>query len=83
MAWNPTCHQNDERLFDLAREFIAAETADDMLFYVWGHSFEFDMYQSWDAFETFCQMMAEHEEIVKLTNAQVMLYQNAKRDESR
>lgn len=42
------------------------------LFYLRGHSFEFDKFQSWDAFERFCSLMADHRETISfMTNGQV------------
>ena len=52
---NPTCHHRDPNVFRLIDEFLAAEPEDsDLLFYLWGHSFEFDRneeYNSWEHIE--------------------------------
>lgn len=69
MIWQPTCHQNDVNLFDLADAFLRAEPEHDMLFYIWGHSFEFDKYNSWDVFERFCDKIAGKNDIEYVTNA--------------
>lgn len=72
MEWNPTCHQNDSQLFSLAEQFLNGEPDGIQLFYLWGHSFEFDKFQSWDAFERFCSLMADHRETISfMTNGQV------------
>ena len=71
MEWHPTCHQNDDRLMELAKEFIDAEPTKDMLFYLWGHSFEFDKFESWDAFEKFCEVISKRSDITYMTNAEV------------
>ena len=69
----PTCHHNDERLFELARQFLDAEPepGQQMLFFVWGHSYEFDVKQNWDRLEEFCQMFS-HRDIYYGTNAQCL-----------
>jgi len=71
MRWHPTCHQNDPALMELARAFLSAEPERDMLFYVWGHSFEFDKFQSWESFEGFLSLIAGRPDIGYMTNGQV------------
>lgn len=75
MHLKATCHHMDEQLFTLAEEFLAAKPkAGDapMLFYVWGHSYEFDVNDNWDRMETLCQMLAGHDDIFYGTNAQCL-----------
>lgn len=74
MEWRPTCKFEDEALFDLADRFITEEPETDTLFYVWGHSFEFDKYQSWDRTERFCEKMSGRTDITYVTNAGVLPY---------
>ena len=51
------------RLFD---EFMARE--DDAIFYIWGHSYEFDIDDTWADFEKFCAHIANREGVEYLTN---------------
>ncbi len=74
MEWHPTCHQNDAEIFELADKFINAEPTEDMLFYLWGHSFEFDKYESWDTFERFCEKISGNRDITYMTNGEVYRY---------
>ena len=71
---NPTCHHRDPRVFDLIREFLDAEPADgDMLFYLWGHSFEFDKgeeFNSWTHIEKVLDAVAGHSDVEYVTNMQ-------------
>lgn len=80
MRLRPTCHHGDARLFALAEEFLAAKPKEEdapMLFYIWGHSYEFDVDQNWKRFETLCQMLGGHEDIFYGTNAQCLgIYPN-------
>lgn len=71
----PTCHHSDEKLFDLAEEFIALKPDEPKLFYIWGHSFEFDLEDNWDLIEKFCSMISGKDDIFYGTNSQV-LFQN-------
>ena len=75
MLWEPTCHQNDSQLLELGRAFVQADASEeDLLFYVWGHSFEFEKFKSWDLFEHFCEMMAGKPDIEYVTNGEVARY---------
>ncbi len=75
MLWEPTCHQNDSQLLELGRAFVQADASEeDLLFYVWGHSFEFEKFKSWDLFERFCEMMAGKPDIEYVTNGEVARY---------
>ena len=75
MEWRPTCDQRDEKLFELCEEFIAAEPTEDMLFYVWGHSFELDKpICDWERFEKFLSMIAGRREITYMTNGEIYRY---------
>ena len=70
-----TCHHDDEMLFELAEKFIKAEPKEDepMLFYVWGHSYEFDVNNNWDRIEKFCKMMAGRDDIFYGTNRECLV----------
>ena len=68
-------HSFDEMLFELAEKFIKAEPKEDepMLFYVWGHSYEFDVNNNWDRIEKFCKMMAGRDDIFYGTNRECLV----------
>lgn len=61
--------------FALAKQFLEAEPDDGkpMLFYIWGHSYEFDVNRNWDRIERLCEMLAGHEDIFCGTNAECLL----------
>lgn len=72
--WNPTCHHNN-RLIEHAKEFLAFDLPQfQYLFYVWGHSYEFDRDKNWDVIEEFCKMTGGREDIWYATNAEVCHY---------
>ena len=62
-------------LFELAEKFIKAEPKEDeqMLFYVWGHSYEFDVDDNWEYMESILKKLAFHDDIFYGTNSQVLL----------
>ena len=68
-----TCHHKDEELFALAEAFLKAPKDENLLFYVWGHSYEFEEHQNWQRIEDFCKMMAGRDDIAYLDNAQALL----------
>jgi hypothetical protein len=43
------------------------------LFYIWGHSYEFDVADTWDKFEQFCEMISGQSDIFYGTNAEVLV----------
>lgn len=69
---DPTCHHGDPKVFSLLDEFINAEPAEsDMLFYLWGHSYEFNKGEemnSWEHIEKICKMISGKNDIVYCTN---------------
>ena len=71
---NATCHHNDDKLFELAEQFLAAKPEEPMLFYVWGHSYEFDVNNNWERIEEFCKMLGGRDDIFYGTNAQCLGY---------
>ncbi len=75
LAFRPTCHHDDEKLFELAEKFLAMEPDGPQIFYIWGHAYEFDGKENWDRIERLCQMLAGHDDIFYGTNAEVLLKQ--------
>ena len=72
MKWMPTCSAIDPQCLTLAQQFIDAECTEDMLFYVWGHSYEFDLNNGagYETFEQLVKMMSEAEDVYLVTNTQ-------------
>ncbi|MBQ7152739.1 MAG: polysaccharide deacetylase family protein [Clostridia bacterium] len=75
LLWfNPTLqHVSWDRMESLADEFIDLKPDSPKLFYIWGHGFEFDIDDSWDRFERFCQKIAGRSDIFYGTNREVLL----------
>lgn len=77
LRFNPTVHHVEwERLFALAQEFTElGENLDKpQIFYIWGHSFEFDIHDTWSRFEEFCRLIGGRDDIFYGTNKEVLLY---------
>ena len=77
LVFKPTVHHfaGWDQLFALGEQFLALPADTDALFYVWGHSFEFDIFNDWDRFEEFLQMMANKKDIHYLTNKEALLHE--------
>ncbi len=43
------------------------------IFYIWGHSYEFDINDEWDKFEEFCKYIANRSDIFYGTNKEILL----------
>lgn len=78
-----TCHHNHPRLMELAHRFV--EEADDSyywrnglrLFYLWGHSYEFDDHNNWNVIEEFSAYAGGRDEIWYATNGDIFRYLQA------
>ena len=74
LRFNPTAHFRNEKIFDLAEQFLALETDEPKVFYIWGHTYEFDAQEgAWERFERLCQMIAGKDDIFYGTNGEVFL----------
>ena len=70
----PTCHHNDHRMDELTDRFLDAQPGDGspMLFYIWGHSYEFDADGNWHMFERLCEKLAGRGDVFYGTNAEAL-----------
>ena len=60
-------------MLELGEAFLRLETDTPKLFYIWGHSYELDYYDTWDDFEGFCERMSGREDIAYVTNREALL----------
>ena len=61
-----------DELMAKAEEFLRADSG---LFYIWGHSYEFDLFDgAWERFEEFCAMISGHQDICYCTNKEIMKF---------
>lgn len=71
LKWMPTTTFGDGKMaLTLAKKFIESDCESDMLFYVWGHGYELDFYDSWDELDELIKMITEAEDIVIVTNSE-------------
>ena len=70
---NPTCHYNDSRLIDLAKEFVEKDNNEYSLFYVWGHSYELDQYNNYEVIENLLSFLSKYkDDIWFATNSEII-----------
>ena len=78
LRWKATCHHADPNLMELAHKFVEKERKEaPALFYVWGHTFEFERDNNWEIIEEFAEYIGNREEIWYATNIEVYDYVHA------
>lgn len=84
-AWIPTAHHKNPQIMEYVDEFINLDTSTNVyharrhprLFYIWGHSFEFDRDNNWELIEQICEKFSCCEEMWFATNIEIYDYVNA------
>ncbi len=84
-AWMPTVHHNNPRALEYADKFLGINQSPTVyfaarqprLFYVWGHSYEFDRQNNWELLDALCQKLAGREDIWYATNIEIYDYVTA------
>lgn len=79
LTLHPTCHHNYENLEELIKKFIEIPNrfGNPEMFYLWGHSYEFDDRDNWDVIEKFAEYAGGHEHIWYATNIEIYDYVKA------
>lgn len=81
-AWMPTAHHNNPEIMKYIDEFLNIDISTKVyharrvprLFYIWGHSYEFDRSDNWEHIEAICERFAESDEIWFATNIEIYDY---------
>lgn len=77
LEWNPTIHHKN-KLDDFLTAFLDLKVGRrPHLFYVWGHSYEFEREGNWDLIENFCERAGGRNDIWYATNIEIVDYVNA------
>ncbi len=79
LALDSTCHHNNPELMSLADRFLKMDVVNRemQLFYLWGHSYEFEGKDNWDVIERFTDVMADKSDIWYATNIEIYDYVHA------
>ncbi len=74
LEWKPTCHHNNEIIDKLKAFKNQALWSKLPLFYIWGHSYEFQRQNNWDIIEKFCEAAAYDSDVWYATNIEIKDY---------
>lgn len=66
-------HREMDKMFELGEKFLNLDAEEPQIYYVWGHAYEFDIYQNWKRFEEFLEMMSGRDDIYYCTNREALL----------
>ena len=80
LTLQPTCHHKNPKLMELAQKFAEEKPRynnENWLFYMWGHSYEFDDRDHWGMIEEFCAYMGGREDVWYATNIEIYDYVKA------
>lgn len=83
--WNPTCHHNEPEMQSLADRFFNTSPQDELkhreslLFFVWGHSYEFDDEDNWNIIEDLGKRAGAAKDVWLATNGEIYTYVTAYR----
>ena len=70
-----TCHHDNPRLMELSKKFVEEKpNRTPWLFYVWGHSYEFEQKDNWHVIEEFAEYIGNHEDVWYATNIEIYDY---------
>lgn len=66
--------KDKEKLLDLCHQFLDSNPDSPQLFYIWGHSYELDIDDSWSYFEEVCKLLGGRDDILYCTNTEAFEY---------
>ncbi len=70
-----TCHHNSPKLMELGKKFVEDKvTRAPYLFYLWGHSYEFEAQNNWHIIEEFAKCVGYKADIWYATNIEIYEY---------
>lgn len=82
--WVPTCHHNNGNTLDWIEDFVNLNVNEQWaskryprLFYIWGHTYEFDNNDNWDLVDKIGEALGGKEDIWYATNIEICDYVNA------
>ncbi len=74
LRYNPTVYYIEDCFEEIVDKFLASESDEDQLLYIWGHSYEMDAgLITWEKFEEICKKLAFRDDIFYGTNKEVLL----------
>lgn len=78
LALHPTCHHNDAMLDELSERFVSFNKVGECaLFYLWGHSYEFEGNDNWHVIENLLDKVGGIADVWYATNIEIYDYVQA------
>lgn len=74
--WNPTCYHKDKQVMDCVERFLADDSDRGKLFYLWGHTFEFDADKNWELIEEIAAKLGNRDDVWYCTNGEFYRWVN-------
>ena len=82
LSWMPTAHHENPEIFDYIEKFTSIRNDTSVypdrryprLFYVWGHSFEFDRNDNWNRIKEICGQLGGRDDTWYATNIEIHDY---------
>lgn len=84
-CWTPTAHHKNPKLAEYVEEFMNIDFSEKRygsfryprLFYLWGHSYEFERENNWEIIYDFCEKLSADKDIWCATNMEIYEYVTA------
>ncbi len=74
LDFSPTVyHMNFDRMFELGEQFLKLTSDKPQIFYIWGHTYEFDIADTWGKMEEFLKLISGRKDVFYGTNQEVLL----------
>lgn len=84
LNWIPTTHHNNPNATEWARRFVDIKTDEGnlslrlpRLFYIWGHSYEFEANNNWEQIRKLLEILSHRDDIWYATNIEIYEYTEA------
>lgn len=78
LTLDPTCHHEDPALAELIGKFVSAsDPVKPMLFYLWGHAYEFEAGNNWSVIENALDKVSGIADVWYATNIEIFNYVKA------
>ena len=81
LNWMPTTHHENPKIFELIEKFsqtdlnkLYCSNRSPKVFYLWGHSFEFEGNKNWDRLEKICSALSGKADVWYATNMEIHDY---------
>lgn len=82
--WHPTVHNTDDDVLDRVEKFLAVDEKKlyvayrhPKLFYMWGHTTEFNRNNGWELLDQICEKLGDREDVWYATNMEIYNYVKA------